>query len=90
MPNAAEFQKLIRMQNTNLNGKQKVPFALRIIKGIGRRFATLVCKIAQIDVNRRAGDLTKEEQDKITAIFADPLRKFVSLFVYSLFCKWRA
>ena len=64
------------MQNTNVNGKHKVGFALRIIKGIGRRFAILVCKIAQIDTNRRAGDLTTEEIDKICDIFSKPTGKF--------------
>lgn len=63
------------MQNTNVNGKHKVGFALRIIKGIGRRFAILVCKIAQIDTNRRAGDLTEEEINKISDIFAKPTGK---------------
>jgi len=61
------------MQNTNVNGKHKVPFALRIIKGIGRRFAIQVCKIAQIDVIRRAGELTEQEINKISDIIAKPL-----------------
>jgi len=65
------------MQNTNVNGKHKVGFALRIIKGIGRRFAILVCKIAQIDLDRRAGDLLPEEIDKICDIFAKPTGKFL-------------
>jgi len=63
------------MQNTNVNGKHKVPFALRIIKGIGRRFAILTCKIAQVDVHRRAGDLTEEEINKISDIIAKPQGK---------------
>ena len=75
MARAAEFKPLIRMLNTNVNGKQKVPFALRIIKGIGRRFAILVCKIAQVDVDRRAGDLTDDEINKIQDIFAKPVGK---------------
>jgi small subunit ribosomal protein S18e len=61
------------MQNTNVNGKQKVAFALRGIKGIGRRFAILCCKIAQIDASRRAGELTEEEMNRISDIFAKPL-----------------
>ena len=61
------------MQNTNVNGKQKVAFALRGIKGIGRRFAILCCKIAQIDQSRRAGELTEEEMNRISDIFAKPL-----------------
>ena len=63
------------MQNTNVNGKHKVPFAIRIIKGVGRRFAILVCKIAQIDINRRAGELSEDEMNRIADIFAKPLGK---------------
>jgi len=72
---ANEFTYLLRMLNTNINGKHKVPYALRIIKGIGRRFAILACKVAQIDVNRRAGDLTEDEVNKICDIFAKPTGK---------------
>ncbi len=68
------------MMNTNVNGKHKVGFALRVIKGIGRRFAILACKIAQIDTNRRAGDLTEAEINKISDIFAKPTGKY-SIFV---------
>ena len=60
------------MQNTNVNGKQKVAFALRGIKGIGRRFAILVCKKAQIDLSRRAGELTEAEMNTVSDIFAKP------------------
>merc|ERR1719471_461026 len=57
---AKDFQFLLRMMNTNVDGKQKVGFAI------------LCCKIAQIDTNRRAGDLTEEEINKISDIFAKP------------------
>ena len=43
----------MRVQNTNVNGRHKVVFALRVIKGIGRRFSNLVLKIAQVDLNKR-------------------------------------
>merc|ERR1712110_836960 len=69
---ASDFQYLLRVLNTNINGKHKVPFALNTIKGIGRRFAILSCRIAQVDTNRRAGDLTEEEINKISDIFAKP------------------
>ena len=75
MSRASEFQYLLRMMNTNVNGKDRVGFALRVIKGIGRRFAILTCKIAQVDVNRRAGDLTVDEINKISDIFAKPTGK---------------
>mmetsp|Transcript_48453 Transcript_48453/g.65786 ORF Transcript_48453/g.65786 Transcript_48453/m.65786 type:complete len:156 (-) Transcript_48453:128-595(-) len=70
---ANDFTHILRVQNTNVNGKHKVAFALRVIKGIGRRFAIQVLKIAQIDLNKRAGELTEAELDKISDILAKPL-----------------
>ena len=41
------------MLNTNVDGKQKIMFALTSIKGIGRRLANIVCKKADVDMNKR-------------------------------------
>ena len=64
------------MQNTNVNGKHKAPFALRIIKGMGRRFTILVLKIAQIDLNKRAGELREADIEKISDIMMRPIGKY--------------
>lgn len=77
------------MLNTNVNGKQKVPYALRIIRGIGRRFAILCCKVAQIDVDRRAGDLTDEEINKLQDIFAKPTGKSGAISNWARLCRLR-
>lgn len=50
-----DFQHILRIQNTNVDGKQKVMFALTSIKGIGRRFANIICKKADVDMNKRLG-----------------------------------
>ena len=55
------FQYIIRLLNTNVDGKQKVMYALTKIKGVGRRYSNLVCKKADVDLGKRAGDLTSEE-----------------------------
>lgn len=39
--------------NTNVDGKQKIMFTLRSIKGIDRRFANIICKKADVDMNKR-------------------------------------
>jgi small subunit ribosomal protein S18e len=39
--------------NTNVDGKQKIMFAMTSIKGVGRRFSNIVCKKADIDMNKR-------------------------------------
>ena len=47
------FQHIIRVLNTNVDGKNKIMYALTAIRGVGRRFAALVCKKAEIDMNKR-------------------------------------
>jgi len=48
-----EFQHILRLLNTNVDGKQKIMFAMTSIKGIGRRYANICCKKADIDMNKR-------------------------------------
>ncbi|GAY39739.1 hypothetical protein CUMW_046730 [Citrus unshiu] len=47
-----DFQHILRVLNTNVDGKQKIMFALTSIKGIGRRLANIVCKKADVDMNK--------------------------------------
>mmetsp|Transcript_15034 Transcript_15034/g.21066 ORF Transcript_15034/g.21066 Transcript_15034/m.21066 type:complete len:155 (-) Transcript_15034:158-622(-) len=67
-----EFTHIIRMSNTNLDGKRKIPYALRMVKGIGVRMALVVTKKAGIDPNRRAGTLTPVELERIAEVIASP------------------
>ena len=52
---------------TNIDGRTKVMFALTAIKGVGRRFSNIVCKKADVDLNKRAGELTEEEVSLVTS-----------------------
>lgn len=45
--------QILRLLNTNVDGKQKVMYALTKIKGVGRRYSNLVCKKADVDLNKR-------------------------------------
>ena len=57
-------------------------FAITKITGIGKRFANLLCKKAEIDITRRAGTLTNEEIEKLVAIISNPKQfKVLSWFV---------
>ncbi len=38
------------------------------LQGIGRRFSTIVCKKADIDMNKRAGELADEDVSRRTFI----------------------
>jgi ribosomal protein S13 len=58
--------------NTNIEGKRKVMFAMTKICGIGKRFSNIICKKAEVDVDRRAGSLSNEEIEKLVAIINNP------------------
>lgn len=66
------FQHILRVMNTNIDGNRKVMFALTSIKGIGRRFSNIVCKKADVDLNKRAGELSEEEVDRLITIISNP------------------
>merc|ERR1719230_2221367 len=72
LQNPNEFVHILRVQNTNINGKQKAPFGLRQIRGLGRRFAVLALKIAQVNLEKRSGEMTEEEIKTVNDIIARP------------------
>jgi len=57
-----KFQHILRVMNTNIDGRRKVAFALMAIKGVGRRYSHIVCRKANIDLTKRAGELSEEER----------------------------
>ncbi|OJJ59687.1 hypothetical protein ASPSYDRAFT_175730 [Aspergillus sydowii CBS 593.65] len=66
------FQYILRLLNTNVDGKEKIMYALTQVKGVGRRYSNLVCKKADVDLNKRAGELTTEELERIVTILQNP------------------
>lgn len=56
-----KFQHILRIMGTNIDGKRKVVIAMTAIKGVGRRYANIVLKKADVDLTKRAGECTDEE-----------------------------
>ena len=70
--NENEFQHILRIMATNVDGRRQIAFALTAIRGCGRRFAFLVCKKADIDPHKRAGELKNEEIDRVINVMTNP------------------
>jgi small subunit ribosomal protein S18e len=68
-----DFQHILRICNTNVDGRRKVMFALTAIKGIGRRFSNMILKVCDIDQTKRAGEITPDEMNKIINVISNPL-----------------
>jgi ribosomal protein S13 len=47
-------------------------YALTAIKGVGRRFANLILKKCEIDMDKRAGELNADEVNKIVNVISNP------------------
>lgn len=48
-------------------------YAITKIKGVGRRFANICCKKAEIDMNKRAGQLQPDEIERLVSIIQNPM-----------------
>merc|ERR1711934_1165998 len=53
------FEHILRIMGTNVDGRQRVMYALTAIPGVGRRYSNLV---------------NKEEIDRVVSIIEDPLK----------------
>ncbi|KAJ8038930.1 40S ribosomal protein S18 [Holothuria leucospilota] len=67
-----KFQHILRVLNTNIDGKCKIMYALTAIKGIGRRYSNICCRKADVDITKRAGELSDEEVEKLVTIMSNP------------------
>ena len=50
----------------------EVLYALTKIPGVGRRISNIVCKKAEVDFHKRAGELSADEIERIVAILQNP------------------
>ena len=75
-----KFQHILRVLNTNIEGKTNIMFAMTSIKGIGRRYANLCLKKADIPLTKRAGELSEEEVEKLVTIVQ--VRDEIVLYIF--------
>jgi small subunit ribosomal protein S13 len=60
-----DFRYLVRIENTDLDGKRNVVSALTGIKGINHRLSRVVAETAGVNLAVRIGELTDEEIDTV-------------------------
>ncbi len=65
-------ETLIRILSTDVSSNSSVYAGLTNIKGVGWTLSKAVCYKLDIDENRRFGDLSKEEINKISEVIKNP------------------
>jgi small subunit ribosomal protein S13 len=69
-----EMRHLVRILNTDLDGKKTISFALAKIKGVGISFAHAACRVAKVNVAKKSGALTAEEIKKLEEVIREPVK----------------
>jgi len=69
-----EFRHITRIANTDLDGAQKIGYALSRVKGIGNRLANVIVQKAGIDPNIRLGFLPEADIKKIEDMIKNPVK----------------
>lgn len=60
-----DFKHIVRIVDTDVDGKKTVEYSLRKIKGVGSRTARAIAQIAGIDPDARMGYLSEDEVERL-------------------------
>ncbi len=72
---------IVRVANTDLNGKKQISTAITKIKGIGKMFANAICTTIELDSTKKAGLLTDAEVKKLNEIVSNPLKFNITVWM---------
>ncbi|MEA2089500.1 MAG: 30S ribosomal protein S13 [Thermoproteota archaeon] len=71
---AKEFQHIVRIADTDVDGTKKVVYALLDIKGVGTHLADVIVKKAGVNPETRIGFLSDVEIKRIGDVIENPLK----------------
>lgn len=66
------FRYIVRVANTDIDGKKSILLAMRKIKGVGFMFSQFVCRSANIPITKQAGSLSDEEVARLQEVILNP------------------
>jgi len=78
-----DFKYFVRVANTDLDGNKAIVRALIKIKGVGFRFANVVCSLANIEKDKKTGYISDEEVKKMDEIIKNPLKFNVPSWMFN-------
>ncbi|MFC1803058.1 30S ribosomal protein S13 [Thermoproteota archaeon] len=67
-----EFNYIVRLHGTNIDGTKMVPYALTDVKGVGIRLARAIVKQLGLDATERLGSLSDADVRKLETAIDDP------------------
>lgn len=74
---------IVRIGNTDLDGKKDLSIALTKIKGISKMYSNAVCHVAGIQSNKKAGEMTDAEVSRVDEIIKNPIRNGIPDWLFN-------
>ncbi|MBI5389482.1 30S ribosomal protein S13 [Candidatus Woesearchaeota archaeon] len=78
-----ELKHIVRIMNTDLDGKRVISYALRKIKGVGFQYANMACVFAAVDKNKRVGYLEDDEVKRLEDALKNPQKYGVADWMFN-------
>jgi len=78
-----EFRHILRLVDTDINGKKGLFNGLTKIKGIGSSLANVVCNLSKIPKTKKIGDLTDQEVEKLKEIIRNPSKYGIPKWMFN-------
>ncbi|MDO8740676.1 MAG: 30S ribosomal protein S13 [Candidatus Woesearchaeota archaeon] len=69
-----EFRYLVRIMQTDLDGNKAIAMAIRKIRGVNFMLSNAICRMANVEKTKKAGDLSDEDVLKLETVIRDPLK----------------
>jgi small subunit ribosomal protein S13 len=67
-----EFNYIVRLHGTNIDGTKMVPYAITEVKGVGIRLARSIVKQLGLDATERLGSLSETDVRRLEGAIDDP------------------
>lgn len=78
-----DFQHVVRVAKTDLDGNKNIVYALRKIKGVGINYSLMVCKLAGVDTKKKAGYLLEAEARKLEEVILNPAKFGAPIWMFN-------
>jgi small subunit ribosomal protein S13 len=77
------FKYIVRIGESDVNGKARLAYGLTAIKGIGYRMACAIADSVNIDRNMRVGDLSDEEEELISNFVENEMEETLPSWMFN-------
>jgi small subunit ribosomal protein S13 len=83
MEERKDFRHIVRIANTDLDGRKQIMYALRKIKGVSNMFANALCVAAGIQKEKKVGYLSDAEIKAFEDTIRNPARYSIPSWLYN-------